>query len=320
VGLAGEGMQPRAEELEQRGDGRHRLFRRPGLLARSAVAAIVAVMALSASRGLDALALRLQKPDESSEQSAGEEADVKVEIEVPETPVLPEVEYVIGNVWESSHQRRALELDAENLSVGAEGDSSRVRRLVVPMRLQDVHFLRLISPEHLRVDLWPHRTMEPHLHVRVLTDAVSFYPRRPEPRRGLISRLFASDGTQWLTLMQAVVHMPHGTALMSCHSAWRWADFNETELSWREAIAPPFRVLEISCPRRPKGFLLQSPIVVSPSGPNGRMASRDILVSCFRAAFVAMLIIVCVAQVVLLMVCITMLIVQMGLQRRRGQD
>jgi len=223
-------------------------------------------------------------------------------------------------VWRSSSQLRALELDAENLSVSTKGDASLVRRLVVPMRLQDLHFLRLLSPEHLRVDLWPHRSLEPHLHVRVLTDALSFYPKRPEPRG--ISRLFASDGAQWLTLMQAVVHMPHGVALMSCNSEWRWADFNETELSWqeakawREAISPPFRVLEITCPRRPKGFLLQGPIIVSPSGPNGHMASRDILVSCFRAAFVAMLIIVCVAQVILLMVCITMLILQMGLHRR----
>ncbi|CAE8668458.1 unnamed protein product, partial [Polarella glacialis] len=100
-----------------------------------------------------------------------------------------------------------------------------------------------------------------------------------------------------------------------CRPEWRWADFNETDQSWREAISPPFRVLEIACPRRPKGFLLPSPILPA-TGPGGRMLTRDIIVSCFRVAFVAMLIIVCVAQVVLLMVCITMLVVQMGVQRR----
>jgi len=36
-----------------------------------------------------------------------------------------------------------------------------------------------------------------------------------------------------------------------------------------------------------------------------------------RLAFLVMLIVVCIAQVVLLLICITMLLVQMGMQRAR---
>eukprot|EP00931_Biecheleriopsis_adriatica_P059199 TRINITY_DN35388_c0_g1_i2.p1 TRINITY_DN35388_c0_g1~~TRINITY_DN35388_c0_g1_i2.p1 ORF type:complete len:340 (-),score=72.54 TRINITY_DN35388_c0_g1_i2:49-1068(-) len=250
-------------------------------------------------------------------EAAGKAVDADA-VQTQAASAAEPVDYVIGNVWLQSTPKRAVEMDAAMLGGNLAGDDSRVRRLLVPTRFQDVHLLRLLKVEHLRVDLWPHRAPEPHVHVRILTNAVSFEPKRSPQKWSRLSRFFASDGGQWLTLMQAVVHMPRGVALMSCNHEWRWADFNETEASWREAISPPFRVLEIACPRRPRGIFLPGSIVMPPSGPGGRMAPRDLLVSGFRVAFVAMLIIVCVAQVMLLMVCITMLILQMGVQRRQA--
>ncbi|CAJ1353830.1 unnamed protein product [Effrenium voratum] len=115
-----------------------------------------------------------------------------------------------------------------------------------------------------------------------------------------------------LTLFEATVQMPKGVALMNCRSDWRWADFNDTQPGWHEAISPPVRVLEVTCPLRPKGFLLPGPIMGNSSNQNW----RDVAMNCFRFAFVAILVLVCVAQVVLLMGCIAMLVMQIGQQWR----
>lgn len=287
----------------------HAAVQRPAMLG-----LVLSLACLSYRQPL--LAMLLLRSQSSGTESAGAVTAVTEPQHRPR-----EVDYVIGNVWLKHSEQRALEIDTEQLDDtvqhrGQGSDDGRVRRLVVPMRLQDVHFLRLVTTEHLRVDLWPHRSPEPHVHVRILTNAVSFQARKTEDQWRRFTRFFSSDGSQWLTLMQAVVHLPRGVSLMSCNAEWRWADFNETEASWREALAPPFRVLEIACSRRPRGFLLPGPIVLPPSRPDGRMATKDVVVSCFRVAFVAILIIVCIAQVVLLMVCITMLVVQIRMQRR----
>ncbi|CAE8615196.1 unnamed protein product, partial [Polarella glacialis] len=173
-------------------------------------------------------------------------------VESAEPTAARKVEYVVENVWKRGSQLRALELDAAPLKangMAASGGDGGLR-LLVPLRLQDVHFLRLVGTEHLRVDLWPHRAPEPHVHVRILTDALSLYPPPEKQKSRRWGRFMSSNSSQWLTLMQATVHMPRGLSLMGCRPEWRWADFNETDQSWREAISPPFRVLEIACPRR----------------------------------------------------------------------
>lgn len=223
------------------------------------------------------------------------------------------VDYLIEQSWVQKAYPRVLEL------APPESDSDDVvRRLLMPRRLEDVVFLRLLRAENLRVDLWPHRSAEPHMHVRIFTDALAFYPPAV-PRRNFWTRWLSSD-RQWLLVMQAVVHLPRGVALLGCSPQWRWADFNETEpQSLKEAVGLPFRVLEVACPLRPRGFLLPSRVGAPTrlSAESSSRAPRDMLIRGCRLAFLVMLIIVCIAQVVLLLICITMLLVQMGIQRGR---
>eukprot|EP00418_Pyrodinium_bahamense_P087371 CAMPEP_0179063856 /NCGR_PEP_ID=MMETSP0796-20121207/27652_1 /TAXON_ID=73915 /ORGANISM="Pyrodinium bahamense, Strain pbaha01" /LENGTH=326 /DNA_ID=CAMNT_0020760793 /DNA_START=54 /DNA_END=1034 /DNA_ORIENTATION=+ len=222
-----------------------------------------------------------------------------------------QVDYLIDQSWVQGAYPRVLEL------APPEGSPNEpIRRLIMPRRLEDAHFLRLLSTEHLRVDLWPHRTPELHMHVRVFTDALSFYPAA-EPRRGLWAR-WSSPDRRWLLLLQAVVHLPHGVALLGCSPEWRWAGVNETEPQvLGGAGGDPFRILEVACPRRPRGFLLPKH-TGGPGLPVGsRRAPKDMLISGLRLAFLVMLIMVCIAQVVLLLICITMLLVQLGIQRGR---
>eukprot|EP00933_Yihiella_yeosuensis_P055116 TRINITY_DN53797_c0_g1_i1.p1 TRINITY_DN53797_c0_g1~~TRINITY_DN53797_c0_g1_i1.p1 ORF type:complete len:324 (+),score=26.71 TRINITY_DN53797_c0_g1_i1:44-1015(+) len=274
---------------------------------------VVSVLACLGTIRTSVASIQFDRPYRDSASST--EADAGA---VPQA-ATPKVDYVIDNIRSHSAgaAKRTLELDAKPYLLRSDGSSptggdSWERRLVVPLQLQDAHFLRLLSLEHLRVDLVPHRTPEPHVQVSILTDALSIYnPVDSAQHRRRLSRWFsAPSGGRWLTIMQSVVHFPVGVSLVSCEWEWKWADFNETEAIWRET-RPPFRVLEIACPRQPKGFLLL------PHTPtSGRLASRDIVASFFRVAFMAMLIVVFVAQVVLLICCITMLVVQMGMQRR----
>lgn len=223
-----------------------------------------------------------------------------------------QADYLIEQSWVQHAHPRVLEL------APPEGDSDDVvRRLLLPRHVQDLRFLQLLPVEHLRVELWPHRSSEPHMHVRILTDAFSFYPAAEQQRPFWLR--WPSPDKQWFLLLQAVVHLPPGVALLGCSPQWRWADVNETELlSFKEVVGSPFRVLEVACPRRPRGFLLPSRMSGSARfSTTGSGAPRDMLIRGCRLAFLVMLIVVCIAQVVLLLICITMLLVQMGMQRAR---
>jgi len=220
------------------------------------------------------------------------------------------VDYLIRQSWVQQSYSRVLEL------APPEDDSDDVvRRLLVPRRLQDAMFLRLLHEANLRVDIWPHRSSEPHVHVRILTDALSVYSAAA-PRRHFWTRWLSPD-KQWFLVLQAVVHLPRGVALLDCSPQWRWADVNVTEFrSVEEAVGLPLRVLEVACPRRSRGFLLPSRAGGSAGPPADRSrASKDMLIRACRLVFLVMLIVVCIAQVVLLLICITTLLVQMGMQR-----
>jgi len=222
-----------------------------------------------------------------------------------------QVDYLIDNSWLHASSPRVLEL------APPESDSDNVvRRLIMPARIEDLVFLSLIRNENLRVDLWPHRSAELHMHVRIFTNALSIYPA--VSRRHFLARWLSSD-RQWLLVLQAVVHLPRGVALLGCSPQWRWADFNETmPQALKEAVGRPFRVLEVECPLQPHGFLLPRRVTGSArQQAEGPRTPGDMLIRGCRFVFLVMLIIVCIAQVVLLLICITMLLVQVGIQRGR---
>lgn len=228
-----------------------------------------------------------------------------------EEAAQPKVDYIIGNIWQNRTWKRALEVDP-SLAAGpaAKGDDQHVRKLLVPTRVEDIQFLQQLKPEQIQVDLWPHRDPNPHVHLRIQTNAILLPRANPHPH--FLMKLFGESQT-WLTLFEAIVQMSKGVALMNCRSDWRWADFNNTQPSMRQALKPPIRILEVTCPLRPKGFLLPGPII---GPPTDHHTWKDVLVTCCRYAFVAILVMVCVAQVILLMGCIAMLVMQIGMQWR----
>lgn len=232
------------------------------------------------------------------------------------SPDQPKADYILGNVWQNRTWKRAIEVDPQSArGPMAEGDDLHMRKLLVPMRLEDIQFLGQLKLEQIQVDLWPHRDPTPHVHVRIQTNAIRLPLRNPQPK---FLQRFLGESQTWLTLFESIVQMSKGVALMNCRSDWRWADFawaefNERQLTWRQAITPPIRILEVTCPLRPKGFLLPGPIMGPPAGPQNW---RDVVMTCCRFAFVAILVMVCVAQVILLMGCIAMLVMQIGMQWR----
>lgn len=219
------------------------------------------------------------------------------------------VDYLIDGSWERNSNRRIWELIPP-------GDSSEdlIRRLIMPKRFHDMHFLRLLNLEHLRVDLSPYRDSQPHVSVRILTDAVSFYP--PEMTRHRVWSKWLRSKKQWFTLFQAVIPLPYGVWLSGCTGKWRWANFNITKTYLKEQFEGPFRLLEIICPTRPQGFLSVYRGTLEPDLAT-RVNGHFVMLNVFRLAFLVMLILVCVAQVVLLVICISMLLLQMGIDRAR---
>jgi len=296
-----------------RGEGRARrarrqavLARRPAWLIQRLMAATTVVLLLAASS--QAAMLRLAAPARPKDEASKNPAETAV-------VARQEADYIIGDVWRNGTWRRAVEVNTEGLGGRlAKGDDSHVRKLIVPTRPADIRFLRQLDLSQLQVDLWPHRDPTAHVHVRVQTSAIQLPSPNPQPSR--LARLFGSDGQTWLTLFEAIVQMPRTVSLMHCKYDWRWADLNETKAEWQKVLSPPIRVLEVTCPFRSRGFLMPGPIIVPPSNPSGHREWRDVAVTCFRMAFVAILILVCVAQVVLLMGCIEMLVMQIGMQWR----
>jgi len=278
----------------------------PAFAATVAAAAVAAAAVASGWRPTVATVLINGDRERSPSEQLREPEDIR--------RVRRRVDYVIDSEWANSSTSRAYELKPPaETRAEAEGRDSFLsgpaRRLLMPLRLEDVEFLRLLNVDNLRVELWPHRSPEPHVHVRVFTDAIAFYPPPVARKRWLLGRLFAPR-RQWFLFFQALVHLPQGAALLGCTPEWRWAEFSESEVHLREAISGAFRVLEVSCPRRPRGFL--SPPFSRSEGPK---APRDVLLGCFRFAFLALLVAACVAQIVLLLICVVMLLVQV----RRGR-
>jgi len=225
----------------------------------------------------------------------------------PGVPALPscgqdataenEVDYLIDPGWENISTRRVLQVIPPSTDPDA-----RVRRLVMPRRLEDALFLKMLSIDNLRIDMWPHTTESPHIHLHILIDGLLFDPIHQR-------RSWFGSRHHLLLFLQAVIHFPAGSDLQHCLSEWRWAKTKSTEGTPSDRFEPPYRVLEVSCPLKRSGFL--SPLGSSSSSH----PLRGALASTVRVALIMIVMAVCVAQILLLVICITMLLIQTGLQR-----
>lgn len=227
------------------------------------------------------------------------------------------VDYVVDSTWLHAQalQPKVLVLEPP-AETGQNGTSSVVRRLVMPRKLEDLFFLRMVAEEHLRVEVWPHGTPHPHMHVRIYTDVISFPPAVESQSRWSKVTRFLRSHRHWMLLLQVTVNVPKGVSLMGCSPIWRWVDVNNTNAFRSQVISPPFRVLEIACPLRPRGFL-GLPLTPGETG-TGDPSTKQFVINALRMVFVTLLVVVCGAQVILLLLCITVLIAQMGAARRGG--
>jgi len=229
----------------------------------------------------------------------------------------PEVSYMVERQWVTKVQPRMLELEPP-ASINSE--KNMVRRLLVPRRHEDASFLRMLDAEQIRVDLLPHRSPSPHVHVRIYTSAITV--QRLSHRRQWANWFGPEKG--WLLFLQAVVDLPPGTHL-SCMSEWHWAtnpanglngsETRTTPSLGAEATGLPFRILEVTCPPRFHGSALAAlRHWLLPGYGNssiGRRTTKESVAGC-------VLVIVCLVQIVLLLVCITILLVQLCTQGPRG--
>lgn len=272
------------------GHGRERQLRRRRAFRKMlpATLASVAAAAVASQRGSRAAPAALAQPTASAQHATAP----------PMLAVDKPLDYLLSIDWVQSVHPRVCELAPPP----ADENSRLQRRLLMPRRLQDLWLLRQLKEESLRVELLAHRIPSPHVHVQVYTNGVALYP--PPPRKRWLPARWLPPRRSWLSMFQAVAHFPQGIALLSCDYAWRWAAFNFTEQP--EAFNESFRVLEISCPRRLQGFLA---LPVRSPGDRPRTWRRR-FVHCFQVAFLLMLVVGCLAQIVLLLVCITMLLVQ----------
>jgi len=227
----------------------------------------------------------------------------------------PEVSYMVERSWVTKVQPRMLELEPP-ASVGRENDM--VRRLLVPRRQEDAHFLRMLELDQIRVDLLPHRSPSPHVHVRVYTSAITV--QRLTHHR--LAKWFGPD-KGWLLFLQAVVDLPPGTHL-SCIPEWHWATNPAHGLNGSELRAPslggeatglPFRILEVSCPPRFRGsalMILRNWLLPGYHRSSmGNRPTKESVAGC-------VLIVVCLVQIVLLLLCIMILLVQLCTQGPRA--
>ena len=179
---------------------------------------------------------------EAAAESAAAAAKEKAAAEQEERQGIP-VHYRVDRSWvQSSHQRLLW------LAPPGAGEDGWVRRLVMPLRLEDMHLMSSVGVEHLRAEIWPRSGAEPRLQVRVMTDALLIMPENLAGGSGRRRATRLRHSRRWLLLLEATVGLPSGLLLAHCMPEWRWADLAESESQAREAIQAPFRVLEVSCP------------------------------------------------------------------------
>lgn len=278
-----------------------------------AVLAVAAAIAAAADAAAGAQA-PLQRPNSGTSSLALQPAGSGGQL-VEASEEMPHIDFVIDKEWVRGSSARAVEL-IPPLERKEEEEEARgvfrggaAHRLLLPRRVEDRHFLGLLDLNNVRVELLPHRSPDPHVHVRISTDAVMPFPPQASPKLWFLSSWFPPR-RHWLLVFQAVVHMPEGVSLLSCVAEWRWAQLNAYDREGREASSLPVRVLEVTCPRRPRGFLA---LPTTRSG-EGQQSTRDKLLGFLRLAFIVMLGAACVAQVVLLLICFVMLLAQ-GVRR-----
>lgn len=249
--------------------------------------------------------------EDDSDDSLGAALRDSAEVVAPEV-----VNYVVDSTWQfvPSWNHRVWELKppgsvapvverGEGSIFSASGeDEHSVRHILMPRRIEDLQLLRSLDTKHLRVELWPQRSKQPRLHVRVLTDAISFSSDTLRQSRSA----WLPPRRRWLLFFQTVLDLPSGVA--SCSFEWRWVSLNGTQLS-----PMPLRVLEVVCPLRPRGFLWRD-------RPNGSMGNtrRSRLLNYLRIVLLGILVGTCICQVVLLVICVAVITLQV-VQQRTGR-
>lgn len=255
-----------------------------------------------------------EDPPNGGSPAAAEDAEEGSKEAVPAC-----VHYVLDSTWVHGREwnQRVMEL-APPRAPAADGageagrphsscnvssaDDNIVRRILLPRRYEDIQLLRLLSAKHLRVELWPQRTKQPHLTVRVLTDAVSFSTDVNRQRSS-----WFPPRRRWLIFFQTILDLPDGVSLLSCNFEWRWATWNGTQQS-----SFPQRALEVSCPLRSRGFLHRDRTV----GSRGN-SPRERLLYYMRLLLLGILVGTCICQVVLLVICVAVIMIQVAQQRGR---
>lgn len=162
------------------------------------------------------------------------------------------VDYVIDHTWiaHTTPRMHVLATRREQPSIGL------VSRLLVPRYVEDMHLLRLLSTDQLRVEFRPlYRSPQTKILVRVLTDAFRLLPSSSLRSRRQPS--FFGPRRQWLLFAEVALEFPAHVSVTRCRSTWRWAGLSAAETSASDAVAAPFRVLEIECPLRSQGILLR---------------------------------------------------------------
>lgn len=240
-----------------------------------------------------------------------------------------DVNFVICRSWVHALHPKVVEFmppapdgaDDEASASKSREQGGSVQRLLMPYHIQDVRLLNLLRLEHLRVELWPRRGPSPGVQVRVLTDALALLPAAPRrssnSRRRFWDMPWARPRRDWLLVFQATIDVPRDAAIMSCASSWRWAAYQGSEEE-QAMLGPRFRVLEVTCPRRLAGFLAPYGGASELNGDRPK-SLRSSIGGGLRLAFLAMLITACIGQVVLLIVCLAMLLLQVAMQRGRAE-
>jgi len=145
--------------------------------------------------------------------------------------------------------------------------------------------------------------------VNIFTDAVSIQRTKEAQRYTRLLRPLLPRRS-WMLLLSARVGLPDGAVLLGCRHQWVWAsvDGGEPEAPQSKMM----RALQLTCPRHHR-LVLWPLRGARRGGRDGPV--KDPIKGWLRTAFTVFLLVVSFAQVVLLTLCISVLLAQMGAPR-----
>jgi hypothetical protein len=178
-------------------------------------------------------------------------SDVQFEEEVPQP-----VDFIIDGSWIQTHHARFHELVWPSDHDGVT-NAGYVSRVIVPRRLEDVDLLRLLAADQLRVELFPHRSRNPEVLVRILTNGLQL--ASPTHVRRKRWSMFSQGPGKWLVFLELAIQYPSKVMISRCSSTWHWAGLNETGLFSKRTVKMPIRALKVTCPCFARGFGFLAP-------------------------------------------------------------